>query len=259
MVIEAVLFAVLQTAGAAPELPACSLVTPRGDTIGFFLRSTEDPDEIRLSPTGGSAWPVRTIVGTRRDMRSELRFAIGGRDGFVLELASNSERRPKRSATLFLRAGQRSTLPVAYGFCEERPPAASGGDEPGADPAAVGTDNLAFDPAHWPEGDCGLILSDGRRIRFDFTLIDRDQVRLESSELWPGRPVTTGIRWMNSSGVQVGSFGRRGGPEGVQMMFVDRSRAVKLIRLQQVGGPSAANLTGYGICGYNNIVRRPGP
>jgi len=255
MVMAFLLATSLPTAEAAATLPTCSLVTPRGDAIGFVLWGADNPGEIRLSSAPGSAWPTRTVVGTRQGMSSALRFAIGA-NGFVLELGSAAQGRQQQAVTLFLRDGQNATLPVAYGFCEERRPPAEL-DEPGPDRNAVGTDNPAFDPAHWPD-DCGLILSDGRRLRFGFRLIGRDQARFESSELWSGRPVTTTIRWMNAN-LQAGSFSRRGGPEGVQMMFVQRSQAVKLVRLQQVGEPSAPNLNGYGICGYNNIVRRPGP
>jgi hypothetical protein len=256
MMIATILAAASQAAAPPPTLPTCSLVTPRGDAIGFFLWAAEDPQEFRITATPGSAWPARTVVGTRRPGAAPG-IAIGGREGFMLELGAGSGDRQQRSATLSRRGGQSAPLPVAYGFCEERP-AAAAGEEPGADRNEVGADNAAFDPARWPQ-DCGLILSDGRRIRFDFTLSESGRVRIESPQLWSGRPVTTGISWTNARGAQVGTFGRRGGPEGVQTMFTRGAQAVKLIRLLQIAEPSAPGLTGYGICGYGNIVRRPGP
>jgi hypothetical protein len=256
MVTMLLLAGALQTAAPPPTLPTCSLVAPRGDAVGFFLWSADDPDEFRITATPGSAWPAHTLVGTQRTGAAASGIAIGGGDGFVLELGPGAAGRQQRSATLSRRDGESAPLPVAYGFCEERP-AAAGGEEPGADRNEVGADNEAFDPARWPE-DCGLILSDGRRVRFDFTLIEGDRVRLESPQLWSGRPVRMSVRWMNGTSLQTATFGRRGGPEGVQMMFVQRSQAVKLIRLRQVGEPSAPELNGYAICGYSNIVRRPG-
>jgi hypothetical protein len=255
MVTAMLLAAVSQT--AAPPLPACSLVTPRGDSIGFFFWAAENPDEFRITATPGSAWPARTLVGTPQPGAARRVIAIGGSDGFLLELGLEPDARQQRSATLSRRSGQGAPLPVAYGFCEESP-AAARGEEPAADRNAVGADNAAFDPARWPE-DCGLMLSDGRRIRLDFTLVDRDRARLESPQLWSGRPVSMSVRWMNGNGIQTGTFGRRGGPEGTQTMFVQGGQAVKLIRLRQIGEPSAPGLSGYGICGYSNIVRRPGP
>lgn len=253
MVMEALVLALSQ-AGAAdvPDVPVCSLVTPRGDAVGFFVAGDENPDRILLSPTPGSAWPARTIVGVRQ---APLQFAIGERDGFVLELRPDSTGRFRRSATLFLRHNRHTSLPAAFGFCEDRR-APGEPTEVVAEQSDVGANDAAFDPAHWPQHDCGLILSDGRRGRFDFTLTQGDQVRLASAELWSGHPVTVRIQWRNANDVQLGTFGRDGGPDGVQMMFVDGARAVKLVRLQQLGDPSAPQLTGYAICGYNQIVRR---
>jgi hypothetical protein len=255
MLTAMLLAAVSQTAAPPLTLPTCSLVTPRGDSIGFFLWSAEDPTEFRLTATPGSAWPARTLVGTQRTGAAPRGIAIGGSDGFLLELGPDSAGHQQRSATLSRRSRQ-GALPVAYGFCEERPAAAQAG-EPAADRNEVGADNAAFDPARWPQ-DCGLMLTDGRRIRFDFTLADRNRVTLTSPQLWSGRPVTASVSWVSGRGAQVGTFSRRGGPEGVQTMAVRGGQAVKLIRLQQIGEPSAPGLSGYGICGYTNIVRRPG-
>ncbi|HYI47978.1 MAG TPA: hypothetical protein VEX35_05875 [Allosphingosinicella sp.] len=245
------LAAASQAAAPAPTLPVCSLVTPRGDSIGFVVRGTENPAEIRLTAAPGSAWPAHSVVGRQ----GTTGFVIGGSAGLDLHLGPESAAR-QRATTLSRRGGRSAALPVAYGFCEERP-AAAAGEEPGAGRHDAGADNPAFDPARWPQ-DCGLILSDGRRMRLDFTLVDRNRARLQSAQLWPGGPVTMEVRWLNGRGGQVGAFSRRGGPEGVQTMYTQGSRAVKLIRLRQIGEPSAPGLNGYGICGYGSIVRRPG-
>ena len=75
-------------------------------------------------------------------------------------------------------------------------------------------------------------------------------------ELWSGGRVAVRNRW-SGSGAMVGSFSGSGGPEGVQMMIINGSRAAKLIRFRQLGNPSRPNLTGYGICGYRQVVGRP--
>jgi hypothetical protein len=256
VVVAALLLAATQPAAAnLPEVPTCSLVTPRGDAIGFFIWSGEAPNEIRLSATSGSVWPAGTVVGSRGDQNSNMRFTIGERRGFVLELSAQAAGRAQRSATLFLRDGNRAALPMAYGFCDERP-APEGAQEPNPDRNLVGMDHPALNPALWPE-DCGLILSDGRRLRFDYTLIGSDRLRLEGRELWSGRPLTTRFRRVSMPRGQVGSFGQQGGPEGLEMFFVEPPRGAKLVRFQQLGDPSLPNLTGYGICGYKAVVRRP--
>jgi hypothetical protein len=175
----------------------------------------------------------------------------------MLELGGQPAGQTQRSATLFKRERGRVTLPVAFGFCEDRAIDATAA-APSSDPAAIGTDNPAFDPARWPEEDCGLIVSNGRRIRFRFTLTGETQLRLDSPDLWSGRPVSTTIRWQNSGdSTQIGAFGGNGGPEGAQMMFVETPTAVKLIRFRELGDPSIPNATGYGICSYRGLVRRP--
>ena len=250
----ALLLVLAQPAAAeVPDVPVCSLVTPRGDDIGFFIGGDEDPTRILLTPMAGSVWPARTIRATRQ---AGLQFGIGQGDGFVLELGQDASGRPERSATLFLRQNRHVSVPVAFGFCEERR-APSESAQAAEDQNNIGATDAAFDSANWPQHDCGLVLSNGRRARFNFNLTEGDRVRLESAALWSGQPVTVNIRWRNANGVQLGTFGRDGGPEGVQMMFVDGSRAAKLVRLQQLGDPSAPQLTGYAICGYSQIGRRP--
>lgn len=257
MVISVLLMATMQPAAAAelPVLPTCSLVTPRGDVIGFFVWSDETPNEIRVSATQGSAWPAATVAGLREDGPS-LRFVIGSGDGLALELSAQDPNRQQRAATLIRRQRGRTTIPVAYGFCEERP-VASEPAPPGPGRRDVGANDDAFRSASWPEADCGLILDDGRRIRLRTTWDGRDELRLQSPDLWSGEPIATRISWSNARGAHVGAFSRPGGPEGVEIMFTEGSTATKLIRLRQLGDPTMPNATGYGICGYRSIVRRP--
>ena len=246
-----------QAAPAADAVPACSLVTPGGHAISFFIGGDDAPGMIQLSATSGSTWPAATLRAAPARTASGLRMVLGAdRRGLALELGSAAAGQAQRSATLFLRENQRSTLPVAYGFCEDRtvnetatPPAANAG--------MAGADNPAFDPGGWTAEDCALILSNGRRLRFDFTQTSATVARLDSRELWSGRPVTTQVRSLQRS-EQVSAFGEAGGtgPEGIQMMIVAPPRGAKLIRFRQLGDPALANVTGYGICGYSRVERR---
>ena len=246
---------------AAEAVPVCTLVTPGGNPVGFYIGGDDAPNRVRLSPTSGSIWPAATLVASIERSGSSLRFTLGtGPRGLTLELRSLAAGQTQRLASLFLRQGQSTTVPVAFGYCEDRPVDAHA-TPPSSDPAAVGADLAAFNPARWPEDDCALLLSDGRRIRFTFTLTRDEQLRLASRELWAGRSVTLPIRWLESREfVQLGAFGgdgAEGGPEGLQMLFVDRPRAAKLIRFRRLGDPGMANLSGYGFCGYPGTVRRP--
>ncbi len=256
MVTAALLLALAQP---AEPVPTCTLVAPGGQNIGFFIGGDEAPDKIRLSATPGSVWPTATLRATRMNAAgANLRFTLGGdQGGLVLELGGLAVGRTQRPATLFRREGQHTTLPVAFGYCEDRPVSATA-PAPSDDPAAVGADNPAFDPARWPQEDCALLLSDGRRLRFSFTLTGETQLRLGSPELWSGRTVSTEMtRLQARDSVQLGRFGSAGEPQGVQMMFVDQPLAVRLIRFRALGEPSMADLTGYGICGISGIARRP--
>ncbi len=254
MVTAALLLALAQP---AEPVPVCSLVAPGGQNVGFFIGGDDRPDNIRLSAAPGSAWPGATLRAARvTSTGSNLHFAIGGEDGLTLELGNLVVGRTQRPVTLFRRERGRSTLPLAFGYCEDRPVSANA-PEPSATPAALGLDNPAFDAANWPD-DCAMLLSDGRRIRFTFRLTSETQLTLGSQDLWPGREVATDIRWQPPRGsVQLATFGRAGGPEGVQMMFVAQPLAVKLIRFRAFGEPSAPSLTGYGICGVSLVERRP--
>jgi hypothetical protein len=260
--VAAMLLAALAQQGVAapPTVPTCALVTPRGDVIGFSMWGGDNPAEINFTATPGSAWPSRTLIGSSRPpLGNGLSFTIAGPDGFLLLLGAPETGIAQRAATLFLREGRRAMPPLAYGFCEERPTPASVA-APSASPEPAESDNPAFDPALWPSEDCGLILSDGRRVRLRFTISERDQVRLQSTALWSGQPVTLPIRWSSSGERQTGTFAREGGPEGDQIMLVGPSRAAaKLIRLRRLGDASLPNLRGYGICGYRAVERRPRP
>lgn len=256
MVSAGLLLAALQAATVAPAVPNCALVTPRGDDIHFFIWSAEGDDDIRLSPLASATWPRSTVVGVRRPTERGLRFDIGSRDGFVLELnAQVSE--AQRTATLLRRDGHRATIPVAYGYCQDGPVTVEPSD-PG-DQTAVGANDPAFDPTLWPEYDCALLLDNGRHTRITFDLPRPDMVRLQSADLWSGRPVTTTIRWSRLGNQQIGLFSQRGGFGGIQTMIIDGDRAVKLLRLSQLGEGSPPDMNGYGICGYRHIERRPGP
>ncbi len=250
-----VLLAALQGAATTTlPVPNCALVTPRGDDIRFFIWSAEGDDNIRLSPLPSAAWPRSTVVGVRRRMERGTRFDIGSREGFMFDLKAQSPGESQRTATLFLRDGQRVTLPVAYGYCRDAPVTVEP-SEPG-DQTDVGANDPAFDPSLWPDQDCGLVLADGRRTRFTFRLQRSNRVTLQSAELWSGRPVTTPIQWMPGD-MQVGLFSQPGGFGGIQQMIIYGDRAVKLIRLSQLGERSPPDLNGYGICGYTGIERRP--
>ena len=246
---------------AAEAVPVCTLVTPGGHAIGFYIGGDDQPNHIRLSATSGSIWPAATLRASAGRSGSSLRFAIGtGRRGLTLELRNLAAGQTQRLASLFLRDGETTSVPVAFGYCEDRPVDATA-TLPSSDPAAVGADQAAFDPARWPEDDCALLLSDGRRIRFTFTLTKDEQLRLASRELWAGRSITMPIRWLESREfVQLGAFGGEGadaGPEGLQMMFVDERRAAKLIRFRRLGDAAMPSVSGYGMCGYSGRVRRP--
>ncbi len=246
----------LTLAQPAEPVPVCSLVTPGGQNIGFFIGGDDSADHIRLSATPGAVWPTATLRAAQvASTGANLRFAIGGDRGLTLELGNLAVGRTQRPATLFRREGQRTTLPLAFGYCEDRPVNANA-PPPSADPAAVGADNAAFDPARWPQEDCALLLSDGRRLRFTFTVTGETQLRIASHDLWSGQAVSTEIRLQSRDTIQLGTFGRSGGPEGVQMMFVQQPLAVKLVRFRALGEPSMPTLTGYGICGMSGVERR---
>lgn len=262
------LFAQEAPVGELPILQ-CALTTPAGDNVRFSVPAwEEDGEEIALVAGQESIWPTRTLPGARNIMtgseRARRMFAFGSGNGVALEIGEAAGENPSsRPATLFRRDRQRVGLPLAYGFCSqpaERRVMIYRMIDTNFDPREIGATIPAFDPAGWPERDCGLVLGDGRQGRFSFNLTGGDQVRLAGSGLWGGRPVSLPIRWQDrGDGLQFGTFGRRGGPNGSQTMYVEQSsgNAVKLIHLSDLGDVAANTEGGYAICGYRGIVRRP--
>jgi hypothetical protein len=261
MVIAAMIALALAQPAAPDRATAalhCSLVTPRSDAVDFVAPNwNESGDEISISGSEGTVWPRRTLAGRRGvtagSPGAARMFAFGSGNGLALEVAAGSNQEI-RSATLYRRGGRRVGLPLAFGFCALRPdPAVHGMPDRNADSAEIGANIPAFDPARWPAADCGLVLSDGRRVPFRFTLPNRDQVRLWSPALWADGPVTMAMRWDGGARALSGSFARSGGPSGRQATAVSVPLAVRLIRLWEIGG--STGLTGFGICGMQ-LVRR---
>ena len=246
------------------EVPVCTMTTPRGDALRFFLWGDPAPNSIRMTALPGSAWPAGTLVGTRPQGETGSRFDLGSRDGFRLELSSQAQGRSQRAATLLGRANGEVTLPLAYGFCQDEEVAADP-PEPLADRNLVGADHAAFDSEQWPVEDCALLLSNGRRIRIDPTLERNGSFSLLSTDLWSGRPVNVTMRDAGSAA----SFGQNGTPQGVRVLFSDftrrpdrsrdpnQGRAPVLVRFQDLNEPSLPGVTGYAISGMKQIIRRP--
>ncbi|MFL6862532.1 MAG: hypothetical protein ACJ8DZ_05980 [Allosphingosinicella sp.] len=259
----AFLLAALQGApGPSPVPYACTLATPRGDAVNFTMMSLpEGTGATIVFADQGSVWPLRTLPAARGVIRPEPKnrrwFALGGSDGLVIEVsaAAAAAAADKIPAALFGRKGRSLGVPLAFGFCAPRanPSIVFARLDRDADPVAVGQDIPAFDPRLWPQGDCGLLLDDGRRVRFGFTL-DGNRAELKSPALWAGKPRTVPIKWLDGQGIQVGAFGH-GRLSGVQLMYVDGSLAAKLIRFQD--RDPGATVGGYAICGYTDLVRRP--
>jgi hypothetical protein len=245
-------------AAAAPVNMDCSLVTPAGDPVGFTLidAAGQDPE---LVPADRSVWPTRTLPARRGVLTGSPgasgMFATGSGDGLALDVSEAAPNESLRQAILYRRDRLRVGVPIAFGFCAVLPdqPIVYEGAGAAADPREIGANIPAFDPAHWPAADCGLILSDGRRVPFRFTLPNRDQVRLWSPALWADGPVTMAMRWDGGARAMSGSFARSGGPSGRQATAVSVPLAVRLIRLWEIGG--STGLTGFGICGMQ-LVRR---
>lgn len=250
----------LALAQPAPELrPGCALVAPNGDAIAFQIVSVASSgNEMLLVGDAGSVWPTRTLAGVSMGPGAGS-FAFGGAGGLVVQLGEAQGQ--VQPISIRRRAGNGAGLPLAYGYCRPEPRRTDyRAPDPSIAESQIGASIPAFDPARWPENDCGLILSDGRRTRFGFSLEPAGSVRLSSPDLWSGRPVTLSMRWgPPRNGPQFGSFERRGGPSGTQVMHIDESRGngVKLIQLSRLGDSSAADLSGFAICGYRGLVRRP--
>ena len=254
VILETLLLALAQpSAGAVATMPTCSLITPRGDRIEFFMWSGDNPSQFNFTGVPGSAWPTHTLAGTRGNLaRNGSGFMIGGADGVALTLSAQEPGATRRAATIVGRSTRHAMLPLAYGFCEERPAPETA--EPPANLDATEGDSPAFNLDLWPTQDCALLLSDGRRVRFKF--VDRGirDVRIQSEALWSGRPITTALRWSDPSRA---SFNSPDGPEGNQLFLANGWRAVKVIRFRRLGGGEPVGLSGYGICGYRAVDRRP--
>lgn len=256
MVIASFALAAMQpTAAETVRVPVCRLVAARGEDVRFFLWADDAPGSVRISALPGSVWPSGTVVGTRPERETGSSFNLGGRNGLRLELSPQAQGQSQRAVTLFARENDRPIVPLAYGFCQEEQVTANP-PEPASDRSLVGADNAAFDSEQWPT-DCALLLSDGRRIRLQPTLQQDGSFRLSSADLWSGRPVTVRMRTSNSNRMTVGSFGEADTPQGVRVLFLDRTRASVLIRFQSLDDPALPGVSGYSICGIRRIERRP--
>jgi hypothetical protein len=255
MILGTLLLAAAQpAASAAATMPTCSLVTPRGDRIEFFIWGGDDPNQFNFTSAPGSAWPRHTLAGTRRNLERNVPwFVIGGADGVALMLNAPEAGATRRAATIVGRSRRLVPLPLAYGFCEERPAPETA--VPPTDLNATEADSPVFNPELWPDDDCALLLSDGRRIRFKVTLMPLSDVQFQSEALWPGAPVTTRLRWATDSRAD---FSSPNGPQGNQLFMINGTLGTRVISLRRVGGTAAAGLSGYGICGYRGLHRAPG-
>jgi len=239
---------------AAPASPAigCSLVTPGADPIDFALVSGSGTDAV-LAPRTGSVWPQAAMAASRpgREQGGASRLVVGGQGGLVLDISGLDAERRSAVGLLSRWNGRRPTYPVAVGVCRLLAEAPSPVPTPSAPPPSI--DVAAFDPARWPDH-CGLLLGDGRRVRFDYTISGpRGPVRIESPSLWGGQPVT--VPWGGGSGNS--RFGGRTGPAGSERMGGEADIRVKIINFSRIGDPAVSAQTGIGICAYRNIVRRP--
>jgi hypothetical protein len=257
MILGTLLLALAQpAASAAATMPTCSLVTPRGDRIEFFIWGGEHPDQFNFTAVPGSAWPQHTLTGLPRNLqRNTPWFIIGRTNGVSLLLGGPPAGSTRREATLVSRNQRMATLPLAYGFCEEHP-APETAEPPSAQDAGM-ADISAFNPDLWPEQDCAMLLGDGRRIRFRFTMNGENEARLESEALWPGAPVTVPLSWSDPARQRHADFTTAGGPEGTQMFLVAGTLGARLVHLRRVGGGAPDGLTGYGICGHRGVRMRP--
>lgn len=246
------------TSGQAAATLNCAFATPGSEVVEFVAANwAENGTEIRIVGAEGSVWPRTALFGRRGVLTgapgAARMFAFGSGNGLALEVAPTSGQEV-RSATLYRRGGRKIGLPLAFGFCAVRPGSlVYRMQDPIGDPAEIGADIPAFDPARWPAAGCGLVLSDGRRVPFHLSFPNRDQVRLASPVLWPEGPVTMAMRWFAGARGQTGSFARSGGPSGRAATAVSMPWGARLIRLWQIG-PAAPGLTGFGICG-RQLVR----
>ncbi len=224
------------------------MVLPSAEAIDFVIEPAAG-QTVSVRPLANSVWPGGALSGVReRD-----RVVLGGGDGVAIEVERPEAGREDSNAYLYRLDRRRMAFPLAVGVC--RATAVVPASAPAPAPAATsGGDISGFDPANWPRH-CGLILSDGRRIRFRYqTGGPRGPAQMVGEGLWSGQPVTTRF-----AGVPSGTshFGDRTGPAGTERMLGGGDIRAKVIKFTRIGDPSVTAQTGIGICGYNNIVRRP--
>jgi hypothetical protein len=245
MVASLIVAALVQAAAAAEPAELCSLVTPGGHFVAFKIETAVE--QARLVPAEGSIWPASTAVASASSAQN--RFDV---DGFRLTLEGETDDGQRQVATLSRASERHHYYPVAYGYCQRD--AADGHSWPSGQVNQAAIDDYAgaFDPQRWPEDRCGMILSDGRRIAMLFQLRGPDQVAMVSTGLWNRQPVAARLRAGTSFSGPNGLSGSR------ELVILEREEmGADLIRFRNLGDPSADGLTGYAICGYTRIVRRP--
>jgi len=218
---------------------SCSLVTPNAENVSFSVASSAGGSgTVVLAPAEGSVWPAAPAAGSRDGNE----IAIGGRGGLILNVGP--------PLALLSRSDSRGAIvPVAVGACREAVDVTVS-----AVSGSVSNDLPAFDPAQWPRH-CGLLLSDGRRVRFRYqTGGPRGPAQMLGEGLWGNQPVTTRFAGVTSG---TSHFGDRTGPAGTDRMLGSGDARAKIIAFTRIGDPSISAQTGVGICGYNNITRRP--
>lgn len=248
MVIALSIALAMQVVPASGASLSCSFVTPSAQAIDFAV--VED-SSVAILPRAASIWPSAPLQARRASGRTH-RIIVGDRDGLVLDVGE-IEGRSRAIALLSRWNGRQPTYPVAVGTCQTSSGTASAPDLPPV-PFSASDNIAAFDPRQWPS-DCGLLLDDGRRVRFDYTITGPGgPVRIESQVLWGSRPVTT--RWSGGPG-GASRFGGGIGPSGSERMLSHDGLLVKIIQFSRIGDPAVSARSGLGICGYNNVVRRP--
>ena len=244
--VASLIAAVLAQAAVATEPPKlCLLVTPAGHTVGFQIELAAE--HARLVAAEGSIWPVDARVASVSSAQN--RFAL---DDLLLVLEGESTGGQRQVATLSRASERQHHYPVAYGYCQQDADSGHPWQSGQANQAATGDNAAAFDPRRWPEDRCGMILSDGRRMAMRFHLAGPDRVAMVSTNLWGRQPVMARLRAGTSFSGPNGLSGAR------ELVMLEREQmGADLIRFRNLGDPSAAGLTGYAICGYSRLVRRP--
>jgi hypothetical protein len=244
--------AALVLQASSPQNLTCTLVTPDATAVQFSAPDW-NPAARALSVVrsgASTAWPQQSLEG-KAEGSSGHSFSFGGSEGLLLELGQTASGSGTRTALLSRRARGSTAHPVAFGYCSSAPAGGTPVAQPPAAAAGTGADAAAFDPARWPE-DCALVTDGGDILRFDYT-IEGGRVALDSTRLWGGRRVLVPIAFTDKGA----RFGSRDGPSGSERFTLDRrsGRAVKLIHFSRLA--DSTGRSAYGICGYNQVVRRP--